>query len=509
MKINVATGKVETKKTGGLVLPLFEDGKNSAVVGRIDKALGGAISRLIKRGDFKPKPGAVHIMYPEGRIAAERLLLAGLGKGSEITLNRLRHASGKAAAALRAAGAQDLVIVVDGIGPDAEETAQAMAEGAALGLYRFLKYKTNEEQDKKKDIRTMTLLTEKASLVNTMQTGVKIAEAIARSTVMARDMVSSPPMDMTPAVIAAKARELARSYGLRVQVLERRQMEKLGMGGLLGVASGSAQPPKFIIVEYRKGGKKPFIALVGKTITFDSGGISIKPAENMDKMKDDMSGGAAVLGAIRAAAALKLPLNIVGLLPATENMPGGRAYKPGDVLRTMSGQTIEILNTDAEGRLILSDALAYACRYEPAAIVDIATLTGACGIALGQEASGMLGTDDALKRKIKAAGEKTGERVWELPLWEEYYDQIKSDIADMKNTGGRAGGVITAAALLSKFVKKYPWVHLDIATTAWTEKERPYTPKGATGMGVRLLTQFLRDYAVENTKVGVWKKGRR
>jgi leucyl aminopeptidase len=300
---------------------------------------------------------------------------------------------------------------------------------------------------------------------------------------------------MTPTVIAAKARQLAREFGLKLQVLERSQMEKLGMGALLGVSSGSAQPPKFIIVEYRKGGKKPFIALVGKTITFDSGGISIKPSENMDKMKDDMSGGAAVLGALRTAAALKLPLNIVGLLPATENMPSGSAYKPGDVLRTMSGRTIEIINTDAEGRLILSDALAYACRYKPAAIVDIATLTGACRVALGQEATGMLGTDEKLKQKIREAGEKTGERVWELPLWEAYYDLIKSDIADMKNAGGRDGGVITAAALLSKFVQDYPWVHLDIAATAWTEKDRPYTPKGATGIGMRLLTQFLRDYA--------------
>jgi leucyl aminopeptidase len=207
-----------------------------------------------------------------------------------------------------------------------------------------------------------------------------------------------------------------------------------------------------------------------------------------------MSGGAAVLGAIRNAAALKLPLNIVGLLPATENMPGGGAYKPGDVLRTMSGKTIEILNTDAEGRLILSDALTYACKYKPAVIVDIATLTGACGIALGAEASGMLGTDDRLKERLRLAGEQTGERLWEMPLWDEYYEQIKSDIADMKNTGGRAGGVITAAALLSKFVGKYPWAHIDIAATAWTDKERPYTPKGATGIGVRLLTQFLRDY---------------
>ncbi len=494
MKINVATGWIEKLKTDGAVLFLFDGEKPGGAAARVDKALGGMIGRIMKRGDFKAKPGAVYPVHPGGTIAPERLLLAGLGKRGEFTLNRLRHAVGKAAPALRAAGAANITLLIDGFSLDAEETGQAVAEGAKLGLYRFLKYKTDEENERRQDIRTMTLVSETAAAVKALEKGAKAGAVIAESVMMARDMVSSPPVDMTPAVIAAKARELSRLSGLKVRVLERAQMERLGMGGLLGVASGSMQPPKFIIVEYRKGGKKPFIALVGKTITFDSGGISIKPAENMDRMKDDMSGGAAVLGAIRAAAALGLPLNIVGLLPATENMPGGSAYKPGDVLRTMSGQTIEILNTDAEGRLILSDGLAYACRYKPAVIVDIATLTGACGIALGQEATGMVGTHDAFKRKIREAGEKTGERVWELPLWEEYYDQIKSDIADMKNTGGRQGGVITAAALLSKFVQKYPWVHLDIAATAWSDKDRPYTPKGATGIGVRLLTQFLRDY---------------
>jgi leucyl aminopeptidase len=495
MKIRVAAGKIDKLKTEGAVILLFADEKPGVVAGRIDKALGGMITRLVKRGDFKPKPGGVHLLYPEGRIAAERLVLAGLGRREDLDLNRLRQAAGKAARHLRAAGAADITISYDGMGLEAEDAAQALFEGSLLGLYRFLKYKTIEENNDKKEVRTITIVTEKATAVKALQAGARTGEIIAGSTAMVRDMVSSPPVDMTPAIIAEKTRQLAREFGLKLQVFERRQMEKLGMGALLGVASGSAQPPKFIVVEYRKGGKKPFIALVGKTITFDSGGISIKPSDGMDKMKDDMSGGAAVLGALRTAAALKLPLNIVGLLPATENMPGGRAYKPGDVLRTMSGQTIEILNTDAEGRLILSDALAYACRYKPAAIVDIATLTGACRIALGQEATGMLGTDEKLKQKIREAGEKTGERVWELPLWEAYYDLIKSDIADMKNAGGRDGGVITAAALLSKFVQDYPWVHLDIAATAWTEKERPYTPKGATGIGMRLLTQFLRDYA--------------
>jgi len=495
MKINVLEGTIEKQKTSGAVLFLFENEKSGGIPGRVDKALGGTLSRLLEQGDFKPKAGAVQLLYPAGRIAAERLLLAGLGKRSEFTLNRLRQAVGKAAPSLRSAGATGITIVADGTGLEAEELGQALTEGCLLGLYRFLKYKTSAENGVQKDIRTVTLLTETAGAVKGMAKGVKTGEAIAESTIMARDLVNHPPADMTPTLIAAKAKELARQFGLKLRVLEKSHMRKLGMGGLLGVASGSAEPPKFIIIEYRKGGRKPFLALVGKTITFDSGGISIKPAENMDKMKDDMSGGAAVLGAIRSVAALKLPLNIVGLLPVTENMPGGRAYKPGDVLRTLSGQTIEILNTDAEGRLILSDALTYACTYKPAAIIDIATLTGACGVALGAEASGMLGTDDGFKQRIRRAGETTGERVWEMPLWDEYYELIKSDIADMKNTGGRAGGVITAAALLSKFVQKYPWVHLDIAATAMTDKERPYTPKGATGIGVRLLTQFLRDYA--------------
>jgi len=498
MKIKVIAGDIAKQKTGGAVIMLCEGERPGPVAAQVDKALGALVTRLVKQGDFKPKPGATHLLYPEGRIAGERVVLVGLGKKSDLTLNRVRQAAGRAASVLRSAGARDIVIASDGLGADAAEIGQALTEGSVLGLYRFLKYKTNEENDRAKDIQTITLLTRNASSKKALEAGVRTGLAIAESAMMVRDMVSSPPKDMTPAVIAAKAKEIGRQFRLTVRVLERRQMEKLGMGGLLGVASGSAQPPKFIIVEYRKGGAKPFIALVGKTITFDSGGISIKPPENMDKMKDDMSGGAAVLGAIRTAAALKLPLNIVGLLPATENMPGGRALKPGDVLRTMSGQTIEILNTDAEGRLILSDALAYACRYKPSVIIDIATLTGACGIALGQEATGMLGTDERCKNKLREAGEKTGERVWELPLWDEYIDLIKSDIADMKNTGGRQGGVITAAALLSKFVQKYPWVHLDIAATAWTEKDRPYTPKGATGIGVRLLTQFLRDFDKKN-----------
>ncbi len=494
MKITVMAGTSESVRTGAAVLPVFEAEKLGASAVRIDRAMGGSLARIMKRGDLVPKAGAILVLYPEGRIAPERLVLVGMGKRGDLTTERVRLAAGKAAVAARTAGARDLSISVAGMGLDPELLGQAVAEGVLLGLYRFLAYKTKEEGNGRKDIASCTILADAASKVAGLRRGVQTGQIIAEAASVARDMVNTPSADMTPSAVAGIAKGLARSHRLRVTVLGRAEMKKLGMGALLGVASGSAQPPKFIIAEYRGGGKKPWIALVGKTITFDSGGISIKPSENMDRMKDDMSGGAAVLGAVRNAAALRLPLNVVAILPATENMPSGSAYKPGDVLRTMSGQTIEILNTDAEGRLILSDALAYACRYRPAAIVDIATLTGACRIALGQEASGMLGNDENLKEHIRAAGEKTGERVWELPLWEGYCDLIKSEVADMKNTGGRDGGVITAACLLAKFVEKFPWVHLDIAATAWTDKDRAYTPKGATGIGCRLLTQFLRDY---------------
>jgi leucyl aminopeptidase len=274
--------------------------------------------------------------------------------------------------------------------------------------------------------------------------------------------------------------------------MERAEMERLGMWALVGVARGSQEPPKLIMIEYKGGpAGEPPIVLVGKTITFDTGGISIKPSENMEQMKDDMSGGAAVLAAIQAAARLKLPVHVIGLLPATENMPSGTAQKPGDIVKTLSGLTIEVINTDAEGRLVLADALTYATRFKPKWLVDIATLTGACGVALGKHAIGLMGTAPKLVAALKEAGEATGERTWEMPLWEPYYDQIKSSVADVQNVGGRYGGTITAGAFLSKFVGDAPWAHLDIASTAWIDEPRPYTPKGVTGVGVRLLIEFL------------------
>jgi leucyl aminopeptidase len=344
-------------------------------------------------------------------------------------------------------------------------------------------------------MKEFALIAETEKACNIIRSAAKEAEIISRAVCFTRDMVSAPGNEMTPTDMANEARKIAKRKNIKLTVLNEAEMQKIGMNALLAVARGSEEPAKLIILEYRGGNKSdPPIVLVGKGLTFDSGGISIKPSEKMEEMKSDMAGGAAVMGAIMAAADLSLKVNAVGLIPATENLPGGRAYKPGDILKSLSGQTIEVLSTDAEGRLILADALTYAGRFKPVAIVDIATLTAACVIALGDHVTGMIGTDDKLKQKIKNAADATEEKVWELPLWEDYYELIKSDVADYKNHGGRPGGAITAAAFLSKFVGNYPWVHLDIAGPAWLTKDKPYIPKGASGVGVRLMVQFLRHW---------------
>jgi leucyl aminopeptidase len=371
------------------------------------------------------------------------------------------------------------------------DAAQSLVEGALLALYQFTTYRT-ERKDELKPVRQMILVVSDPRALAEVQQGARQGQIIGEATVFVRDLCNHPANVVTPTYIATEARKAAKERNVSCTVLDRPQMQRLGMGALLGVAQGSHEPPKFIVLEYRGGprSERP-VALVGKTVTFDSGGISLKPADNMEQMKADMTGGAAVLAAVRAAARLRLPLNILAVIPATENMPGGRAIKPGDILKSLSGKTIEVINTDAEGRLILADGLAYATRYKPSVLVDIATLTGACVVALGNHAIGVLGNNERLIGELKTAGEQCGERAWQLPLWEEYYDQIKSDVADMKNTGGRPGGTITAAAFLSKFVGDAVWAHLDIASTDWSDRERAYIPKGATGVGTRLLIQFL------------------
>jgi leucyl aminopeptidase len=374
--------------------------------------------------------------------------------------------------------------------PSLEGAARAAAEGATLGLYRFTRYKSGDEDSGGADLDRLDLVCDgaddEAAVSGAADLGVKVALA----TRVARDLANEPSNTATPEHLAAKAREMAERHGMAVEVLDRAGIEEEGLVGLATVGRSAENEPRFIVIEHRNGGDGAPIVLVGKAVTFDSGGISIKPSSGMENMKFDMSGGAAVLGVMEAVGALDLPLNVVALVPATENLPGGDAFKPGDVLRLHSGKTVEILTTDAEGRLILADALSYARRYEPAAVVDCATLTGACHVALGDHASGLMGNDEGLISEVRAAGEATGERAWPLPLFEEYTEQIRGEVADIKNSGGRYGGALTAGAFLKEFAD-YPWAHLDIAGTAYGKKGNAYTPRGATGVPARLLVEFL------------------
>ena len=495
MKCQVKEGHLAQEATDVLVVGGYEDENTLPKTHQaLDTALGGQLQELRKNGEFSGKNQQAVLIHTRRALPAKRVLLLGLGKKNDVTLDRVRQAMGTALKKVRQTGAHTFsapMFGTDTLKASASDIAQAMVEGAMLGGYRFTHYRSDKEEPSK-DVRTMTLLATRPNQVSDMKTGIRRGEASAKATSFARDLCNHPANVMTPSRVVQEAQNIAKDFGVKVTVLERKDQQKLGMGGMLGVSQGSQEPPKFIVLEYSGGKKKdqPMV-LVGKTVTFDSGGISLKPSENMEQMKADMTGGAEVLGAVRAAAQLRLPINVVGILPATENMPGGRATKPGDILRMLNGKTVEVQNTDAEGRLILADGLAYAARFNPQCIVDIATLTGACIVALGQFAIGMLGNDDALKADLRKAGEQAGERVWEMPLWEEYFEQLKSDVADMRNIGGRGGGMITAGMFLSKFVGDCPWVHLDIASTDWSTSERPYIGKGPTAIGTRLLVQWL------------------
>jgi len=477
-----------------LILGCFEDDVTDPLFTRINKAMGGYLETLCRQEEFSGKPNKTRVIHTLGKIPAERLVMVGMGKKRDLSQDRIRQGAGSAMQALRGTGLKGCATLLHRLGEGDNGILKAAVEGAALGGYSFSRYKTKTED--KNGIEEVEVLFPPGSSVEIAQRVVAGTQTLCEAVLFVRDLVSQPGNVSTPIYLAEKAMEMSADYGISCQVMEREEMERIGMEALLAVAKGSRQPPRFIILEYMAaGGKVRPTVLVGKGITFDSGGISLKPREGMERMKDDMAGGAAVMGTLMAAAALKLPVNLVGLIPAAENLPGGEAYKPGDVVKSMSGQTIEIVNTDAEGRMVLCDALHYAQRYRPAAIIDLATLTGACVVALGSVASGMMGNDEGLKKAIRDAADKCGERVWELPLWEEYGELMKSDIADMKNAGGPEAGTISAAWFLQNYVGKSKWVHLDIAGTAWIEKDRPYTPKGATGIGVRLLLEYLQGVA--------------
>lgn len=496
MNVSVIKGKLQENKSQAIILALFQDQKKLTGTSlSVDQASHGLISEFLKTDDFTGKPSQIAVIYTCGIIPSPRIALVGLGKKSEVNAEKVRGAFAKVMQHLRNINVRESSTFVDFnlLPRGKDKIVQAMVEGVLLGLYQYTPYKTVGREDIR-EMEQLNIVVDE-SKYSSVLAEVKEAQTIVAAVYLARDLVSTPANEMTPSILAVKAKEIARRNNVTCKVIDRAGMKKLGMNSLLGVAAGSKEEPKFIILEY-KGGKKDKapIVLVGKGLTFDSGGISLKPAEKMDEMKSDMAGGAAVMATIMAAADRRLPLNVVGLIPATENMPGGLALKPGDILKSYSGKTIEVVNTDAEGRLILADALSYASIYKPAAIIDVATLTGACIIALGEDVIGMLGTDEKLKGKINKAAQATGELVWELPLWDNYSELIKSDIADYKNSGGRVAGTITGAAFLSKFVGDYPWVHLDIAGPAWNSKDKPYIPKGASGVAVRLLVEYLRNF---------------
>ncbi|OGA03771.1 MAG: leucyl aminopeptidase [Betaproteobacteria bacterium RIFCSPLOWO2_02_64_14] len=477
-------------KSACAVVGVFEPRKLSTAAAALDRAAKGYLSAIIRGGDMEGKAGTTLLLHHVPNVACDRVLLVGLGPEREFRDRNYREAIAAALRVLNSTGATEATLHLTELAVPRRDGRWRITHATAVAreaVYRFDKMKSKPEGTPPA-LRRLVLGVRDRGELRRAAAGLEQGLAVAHGVSLARDLGNLPGNVCTPAYLAEQAREVAKRYRMKITVLEREDMEKLGMGALLSVAAGSAQPPKLIVLEHRSGprSQRP-VALVGKGITFDTGGISLKPASEMDEMKFDMCGAASVLGTIKAAAEMKLPVNVVGLIPTSENMPGGRATKPGDIVTTMSGQTVEVLNTDAEGRLILCDALTYAERFEPAAVVDIATLTGACVIALGHVASGLFANDDALARELLAAGELACDRAWRMPLWDEYQEQLKSNFADFANIGGRPAGSVTAACFLARFTKKFKWAHLDIAGTAWKSGKE----KGASGRPVPLLTQFL------------------
>lgn len=500
METKVLIGNITELEVDALIVNLFEGvSQPGGATGAVDKALDGAIAQLIESGEIKGKPGELTLIHTLGKIPARRVLVAGLGKQEEFTLDKIRRIAGETCRYLRGKGVKKVATIIHGAGGggiEAEKAAQAITEGSILGLYTFRRHITKKPESG--EIAELIIVERDESKLPGLKAGLSRGKIMAASANFARDMVNEPANFMTPTDMAEIAKDVAREYGLGCQVLDQEQMKELGMGALLGVAQGSNQEPRFIILQYRgDSSSQQTVGLVGKGLTFDSGGISIKPSEGMSEMKGDMSGGATIIAAMQGIAQLKPKINISGLIPATENLPGGRAVKPGDVLKAMNGKTIEVLNTDAEGRLILADALSYARKQGLAPLVDVATLTGACHIALGDFATGAFTNNQELVDKVIEAGNGVGERLWQMPMYEEYKELNKSEIADIKNTGGRYGGAITAAQFLAEFVEDTPWVHLDIAGTFVTSKEKGYQVKGATGTVVRTLINLATKLAGE------------
>jgi leucyl aminopeptidase len=490
MEFTIKSGSPEKQRSACVVVGVFDNRKPSLSADLIDRASGGYISEIIRRGDMEGKLGSTLLLHNVRGTLADRVLLVGLGKERDFRESEFRSAVRAAVRLLNETGSYEAVVYLTEEKVKRREVAWRVEHAVVVAMeavYRFDQMKS-QPAEVRRPLRKLTLSVPQRSDLGDGEAAAARGLAISHGMDLARDLGNLPGNICTPAHLAERAQALAQELGFKCEVLERNQLEELKMGSFLSVTNGSDQAPKFIVLEYSGAGKKqkPFV-LVGKGITFDSGGISLKPGLDMDQMKFDMCGAASVFGVFAAIAELKAKINLVGLVPACENMPSGRATKPGDIVKSMSGQTIEILNTDAEGRLILCDALTYAERYEPVAVVDIATLTGAMVIALGHIATGLFSNSDSLARALLNAGEESFDRGWQLPLWEDYHEALASNFADFANIGSRAGGSITAACFLSKFAKKYDWAHLDIAGVAWKEGKE----KGATGRPVPLLTTWL------------------
>jgi leucyl aminopeptidase len=497
MRVSVEAGDITKVDADCIVVNLFEGvTAPGGATGAINDALGGAISELIAAGDVRGKQGELTLLHSFGKIAAKRVLIAGLGKSAEFNHDRVRELSANVARYLRGRRISAFSTIAHGAGIgglDGAACAQAIAEGAVLGLYRFDRHKKID--DETVEVDSITIVERDAASVPAMSMGCERGTIMAEAANFARDLSNEPGNVLTPTEFAARAEKMASEHRLGFTVFDRERAEEMGMGAFLGVAKGSAQPPKFMMLTYSGGGEGRTLGLVGKGITFDTGGISIKPAAGMEEMKGDMSGGAAVIAAMMAIARLKPKINVTALVPATENMPGGNATKPGDLLRAMNGKTIEVVNTDAEGRLILADALSYAMQLELSPVVDVATLTGAISVALGDVAYGVFANNDALVERIRSASETAGEKCWQLPMFAEYKELNKSMVADVKNTGGRNAGSIAAAFFLKEFVDDRPWAHLDIAGVDFFEKEKGTIVKGASGIPVRTLVNLALDLA--------------
>ncbi|ABA87461.1 cytosolic aminopeptidase, M17 family [Syntrophotalea carbinolica DSM 2380] len=494
MQIVVGCMPALTLKTDCLMLGVWQDRTDTPLLKELDTALHGALGQSVDSKAFVGKEGETLLFQTGAGLPAARVLLIGLGAYAQADCGAMRRGAAEGARVLQQQRVKraGLALSEAPAGLPLTQAVQVLVEGLLLASYRFDRFLTQKREDLPPLLETLDILIADQGSLEGVAAAVERARHIGHGVALARDLVNQPGNVKSPEFLAERARQLAGECGLSCTVLEQEQLEREGFGALLAVAQGSARPPRLIVLEYRGGApdEKP-LALVGKGVVFDSGGISLKPGEKMDEMKMDMAGAAAVFGAMSAAAGLRLPVNLVAIVPAVENLPSASAYRPGDIITSLSGRTIEVLNTDAEGRLILADALTYAGRFEPRAVIDLATLTGACIIALGHEASAVFSNRDELARNLIRAGETSRERLWQLPLWDSYDKQIKSEIADMKNTGGRPAGTITAAAFLQRFVPDCPWAHIDIAGTAWEAKGTALCPRGGTGVGVRLLIDLL------------------